>query len=48
MSEMAALHPDPDSGALDGDEDELFDEATLRQQVLLSCRLPQAGSPHCG
>ncbi|CDI77377.1 chloride channel, nucleotide-sensitive, 1A, putative [Eimeria acervulina] len=32
MSEMAALHPDPDSGALDGDEDELFDEATLRQQ----------------
>ncbi|CDI81350.1 chloride channel, nucleotide-sensitive, 1A, putative [Eimeria praecox] len=36
MSEMAALHPDPDSGTLDGDEDELFDEAALRRQVLLS------------
>ncbi|CDJ30787.1 chloride channel, nucleotide-sensitive, 1A, putative [Eimeria mitis] len=32
MSDMAALHPDPDSGALDGDEDELFDEAALRRQ----------------
>lgn len=34
MSEMAALHPEPDSGALDGDEEELFDEAALRRQVL--------------
>ncbi|CDJ45329.1 chloride channel, nucleotide-sensitive, 1A, putative [Eimeria tenella] len=32
MSEMAALHPEPDSGALDGDEEELFDEAALRRQ----------------
>ncbi|CDJ51311.1 chloride channel, nucleotide-sensitive, 1A, putative [Eimeria brunetti] len=32
MSDMAALHPDPDSGALDGDEDELYDEAALRRQ----------------
>lgn len=32
MSDMAALHPDPDSATLDGDEDELFDEASLRRQ----------------
>ncbi|XP_026194211.1 methylosome subunit pICln [Cyclospora cayetanensis] len=32
MSEMAALHPDPESAVLDGDEDELFDEAALRRQ----------------
>ncbi|KAL8427616.1 hypothetical protein Efla_005791 [Eimeria flavescens] len=32
VSEMAALHPDPDAGDLDGDEEELFDEAALRQQ----------------
>lgn len=32
VSEMAALHPDPDAGDLDGDEEELFDEAALRRQ----------------
>lgn len=33
MSDMAALHPEPDAGDIDGDEEELFDERVLRQQV---------------
>lgn len=42
---MAALHPDPDASDLEGDEEELFDEATLRRQVLTGTPCFTAESP---